>query len=75
MDIVIIVLLTLVFISLVFLIIKSKISKDSNIDLLSFSNSLNSQIQEIRKEIDKNSRDSRNEVEIKLNKINQQIND
>ena len=75
MDIVIIALLTLVFISLVFLIIKSKISKDSNIDLLSFSNSLNSQIQEIRKEIDKNSRDSRNEVEIKLNKINQQIND
>ena len=75
MDVVIIVLLTLVFISLVFLIIKSKISKDSNIDLLSFSNSLNSQIQEIRKEIDKNSRDSRNEVEIKLNKINQQIND
>jgi len=75
MDVVIIVLLTLVFILLVFLIIKSKISKDSNIDLLSFSNSLNAQIQDIRKEISSNSKESRNEIEAKLNIINKQIND
>ena len=77
MDIVIIILLVIVFLTLIYLIIKSKSSASSieATDLMNFSNNLNTQIQDIRKEIDNNSRDSRNEVEIKLNKINQQIND
>ena len=44
-------------------------------DLMNFSNSLNSQIQDIRKEISSNSKESRNEIEAKLNTINKQIND
>ena len=43
-------------------------------DLMNFSNSLNSQIQDIRKEISSNSKESRNEIEAKLNTINKQIN-
>ena len=42
---------------------------------MNFSNSLNTQIQDIRKEIDSNSRESRGEIEKKLNNINKQIND
>ena len=44
-------------------------------DLLNFSNNLNTQIQEIRKEIDSNSKDNRAEIESKLNNINKQLND
>ena len=43
--------------------------------LIQFSNSLGSQIQEIRKEINANSKESRTEIESKLKDINKQIND
>ena len=77
MDIVIIILLVIVFLTLIYLIIKSKSSTSSieATDLMNFSNNLNTQIQDIRKEIDNNSRESRGEIETKLNNINKQIND
>ena len=77
MDIVIIILLVIVFLTLIYLIIKSKSSTSSiePTDLMNFSNNLNTQIQDIRKEIDNNSRESRGEIETKLNNINKQIND
>ena len=40
---------------------------------MNFSNNLNTQIQDIRKEIDNNSRESRGEIEAKLNNINKQM--
>ena len=53
MDIVIIILLVIVFLTLIYLIIKSKSSTSSieATDLMNFSNNLNTQIQDIRKEI------------------------
>ena len=77
MDILILILLVFVFVILVYLIYKSNSSKGSieGIDLIKFSDSLNSQIQDIRKEISSNSKESRNEIEVKLNNINKQIND
>ena len=77
MDLVIIILLVVVFFTLIYLIHKTSSSKSSieGTDLLNFSNSLNTQIQDIRKEIDINSRESRGEIEKKLNNINKQIND
>ena len=77
MDLVIIILLVVVFFTLIYLIYKTSSSKSSieATDLLNFSNSLNIQIQDIRKEIDSNSRESRGEIEKKLNNINKQIND
>ena len=77
MDLVIIILLVVVFGYLLYLIYKTGSSKSSieATDLLNFSNSLNIQIQDIRKEIDSNSRESRGEIEKKLNNINKQIND
>ena len=47
----------------------------SNNDLIQFSNALSTQIQDIRKEIDTNSKESRTEIESKLKDINKQIND
>ena len=77
MDLVIIILLVVVFFTLIYLIYKTSSSKSSieATDLLNFSNSLNTQIQDIRKEIDSNSRESRGEIEKKLNNINKQIKD
>ena len=77
MDLLIIILLVVVFFTLIYLIYKTSSSKSSieATDLLNFSNSLNTQIQDIRKEIDSNSRESRGEIEKKLNNINKQIND
>ena len=77
MDIVIVILLVIVFLTLIYLMIKSKPSSSSieATDLMNFSNNLNTQIQDIRKEIDNNSRESRGEIETKLNNINKQIND
>ena len=77
MDLVIIILLVVVFFTLIYLIYKTSSSRSSieATDLLNFSNSLNTQIQDIRKEIDSNSRESRGEIEKKLNNINKQIND
>ena len=77
MDLLIIILLVVVFFTLIYLIYKTSSSKSSieATDLLNFSNNLNTQIQDIRKEIDSNSRESRGEIEKKLNNINKQIND
>ena len=72
MDIIILVLLVFVSAVLIYFILKfnsSSGSIEAN-DLMNFSNSLNSQIQDIRKEINSNSKDSRNEIETKLNIIN-----
>ena len=54
---------------------KNSTGSTSTNDLIQFSNSLSSQIQEIRKEIDANSKESRTEIESKLKDINKQIND
>ena len=77
MDLIILILLVFVSIVLVYLIYKSSSSAGSieSTDLMNFSNTLNSQIQDIRKEISSNSKESRSEIEAKLNIINKQIND
>ncbi len=77
MDTIILVLLVFVSVILVYLIFKSNSSSGSieATDLMNFSNNLNSQIQDIRKEISNNSKESRTEIESKLNVINKQIND
>ena len=77
MEIFIIVLLVAVVLILIYLIFNVKSSNKSieASDLLNFSNNLNTQIQEIRKEIDSNSKDNRAEIESKLNNINKQLND
>ena len=77
MEIFIIVLLVTVVLILIYLIFNIKSSNKSieASDLLNFSNNLNTQIQEIRKEIDSNSKDNRAEIESKLNNINKQLND
>ena len=68
MDIIILVLLIFVSLILMYLIFKSNSASGSieANDLMNFSNSLNSQIQDIRKEISSNSKESRNEIEAKL---------
>ena len=77
MEIFIIALLVAVVLILIYLIFNIKSSNKSieASDLLNFSNNLNTQIQEIRKEIDSNSKDNRAEIESKLNNINKQLND
>ena len=77
MDIVILILLVFVSLVLVYLIYKSSSSTGSirANDLMNFSNTLNTQIQDIRKEIASNSKESRSDIEAKLNVINKQIND
>jgi len=69
--------LCIIILGLIYLVYKSKtpIGSTSTNDLIQFSNSLSSQIQEIRKEIDANSKESRTEIESKLKDINKQIND
>ena len=55
--------------------LKNISNKNNTSDLINFSESLTSQIQEVRKEIDKNSKDSRVDIESKLIEINKQMND
>ena len=54
---------------------KKNTNATSTNDLIQFSNILSTQIQDIRKEIDANSKESRTEIESKLKDINKQIND
>ena len=77
MELIIIILLVFVSTTLIYLIYKSNSSKSSlhASDLMNFSNNLNTQIQDIRKEIDSNSKQSRSEIDNKLDNINKQIND
>ena len=69
--------LCVIILGLVYVVFNSKnaVGSTSTNDLIPFSNSLSSQIQEIRKEIDANSKESRTEIESKLKDINKQIND
>ncbi|MFL2643443.1 MAG: DNA recombination protein RmuC [Flavobacteriales bacterium] len=69
--------LCVIILGLVYVVFNSKnaVGSTSTNDLIQFSNSLSSQIQEIRKEIDANSKESRTEIESKLKDINKQIND
>ena len=61
MELIIIILLVFVSTTLIYLIYKSNSSKGSldASDLMNFSNNLNTQIQDIRKEIDSNSKAKR----------------
>jgi DNA recombination protein RmuC len=52
---------------------KKNTNATSTNDLIQFSNVLSTQIQDIRKEIDANSKESRTEIESKLKDINKQI--
>ena len=56
-------------------ILRNNTNSTKTTDLMNFSDSLTNQIQEIRKEIDKNSKDTRVDLESKLNDINKQMND
>ena len=68
--------LSVIILGLIYLVYNSKNSSGSSAnELIQFSNSLSSQIQEIRKEINANSKESRTEIESKLKDINKQIND
>lgn len=68
--------LSVIILGLIYLVYNSKNSSGSSSnELIQFSNSLSSQIQEIRKEINANSKESRTEIESKLKDINKQIND
>ena len=67
-------LLILVLSYLVYNLKFNKSSPQTN-DLLNFSDSLTNQIQEIRKEIDKNTKDSRLDIESRLKEINKQMSD
>ena len=55
--------------------LKKNTNASSANDLIQFSNALTTQMQDIRKEIDANSKESRTEIESKLKDINKQIND
>ena len=67
--------LSVIILVLIYLVYYSKNNSGSANELIQFSNSLSSQIQEIRKEINANSKESRTEIESKLKDINKQIND
>ena len=69
--------LCVVILGLLYFVFTTRNNSDSTStnDLIQFSNALSSQIQDIRKEIDTNSKESRTEIEGKLNAINKQIND
>ena len=54
--------------------LKSNSNKIETGDLVHFSESLINQIQKVRKEIDKNSKESRIDIESRLNEINKQMN-
>ena len=69
--------LIFLILALAYLLYSSKNNSSTNKtgDLIHFSESLTNQIQEVRKEIDKNSKDSRIDIESRLNEINKQMND
>ena len=76
LEFVLIVLIFLIAALLLFIYnIKFKEDSSQTNNLIKFSESLANQIQEVRKEIDKNSKDSREDIENRLNQINKQMND
>lgn len=74
---ILVVLLCVVVLGLIYVVYttNTRSKSPSTNELIQFSNSLSSQIQEIRKEIDSNSKESRKEFDLKLSDINKQIND
>ena len=74
---IIIAFLSFLVLALIYLVYNLRKKEDSPqiSDLINFSESLTNQIQEVRREIDKNSKDSRTDIESKLNQINKQMND
>jgi len=74
---IIIVFLAFLVLTLAYLVYNLKNNQNSSetTDLIKFSESLTNQIQEVRKEIDKNSKDSRVDIESRLNEINKQMTD
>ena len=76
MEYVIIILIFLVIVlSFLFYISRFKQGSSQTMDFINFSDSLTNQIQEVRKEIDKNSKESREDIENRLDQINKQMND
>ena len=76
MEFVLVILVFLIITLLYFIYsLKFKQNPSQTQDLIRFSESLANQIQEVRKEIDKNSKDSREDIEKRLNLINKQMND
>ena len=71
------VLLVFLILAIAYLVysLKSNSNKIGTGDLIHFSESLINQIQKVRKEIDKNSKDSRIDIESRLSEINKQMND
>ena len=69
--------LSFLVLGLIYLVynLRNNTKTSSAVDLMKFSESLTSQIQDIRKEIDSNSKNSRTEMESRLKEINKQIND
>ena len=69
--------LSFLVLGLIYLVynLRNNTKTSSAVDLMKFSESLTSQIQDIRKEIDSNSKHSRTEMELRLKEINKQIND
>ena len=69
--------LSFLVLGLIYLVynLRNNTNTSSANDLMKFSESLTSQIQDMRKEIDSNSKDSRIEMESRLKEINKQIND
>ncbi|MBN09695.1 MAG: DNA recombination protein RmuC [Flavobacteriaceae bacterium] len=74
---IVIVFLSLLILFLIYLVYNLKKNTNSNLttDLIRFSETLTNQIQDVRKEIDSNSKESRTEIESKLKEINKQIHD
>ena len=69
--------LSFLVLGLIYLVynLRNNANTSSANDLMKFSESLTSQIQDMRKEIDSNSKDSRIEMESRLKEINKQMND
>ena len=75
MEYIIVFLILLVSFLVYFIFNGSFKNNSSNNDLIQFTNTITSNIQEIRKEVNANAKESRMEIEMKLKDINKQIND
>ena len=74
MELIIIIVLSIIIATLLFIVFKNKNSSQPDV-LIQLTNNLSNQIQNIRKEINDNSEKSRLEIESKLKVINKEISD
>ena len=74
MELIIIIVLSIIIATLLFIVFKNKNSSQPDV-LIQLTNNLSNQIQNIRKEINDNSEKSRLEIESKLKIINKEISD